>query len=80
MGLMKCFLCGSEMEPGGIVAGSISVMWFPLSEFQKKGLKSLVYVNGKSIGSSNIIASETKIPNAHYCSKCNKIIGIFDIK
>lgn len=80
---MQCILCGEEMEQGGIVADGIMVSWVPLREFQKKGLRKLVYVDAKSIGHSNICDMAfglTKIPNAYYCRKCNKVMGIFDVR
>lgn len=75
---MKCLICGTEMEPGGIIAGS-GAMWFPMKEFQKKGLKKLMHINGQSIGKEDFVFGMSKIENAHYCSKCNKVMGIFDV-
>ena len=80
---MKCIVCGAEMQPGGIVANGITVMWVPRREFQKKGLGKLIYEGGKSIGHttiSDMVFGQTRIPNAYYCEHCNKIIGIFDVK
>ena len=75
---MNCPLCGKEMEKGGIIANGIA-MWHPSREFDKKGLKKLVYRDGKPLGSHSILLRECKIPNAWYCSRCNKVAGIFDI-
>ena len=80
---MKCIVCGAEMQPGDIVASGITVMWVLRREFQKKGIRKLIYEGGKSIGHSNVsdmVFGQTKIPNAYYCEHCNKIIGIFDVK
>ena len=40
---MICPICGGEMEEGGLIASGISVMWFPLKQFAKKGLERLWY-------------------------------------
>ena len=55
-------------------------MWHPISEFEKQKWKRVVYTNGKPIGKSSILLNQTRIPNAHFCQNCNKIIGIFDIE
>lgn len=34
---MICPICGGEMEEGGLIASGISVMWFPLEQFAKRG-------------------------------------------
>ncbi len=77
---MNCPLCGSEMQEGGLIAqGLVPPCWVPLSEFQKKGLKSLVHFGPKPIGKTNTLLSQTKVPNAFYCEHCSKIMGIFDV-
>ena len=76
---MICPICGGEMEEGGLIASGISVMWFPLEQFAKKGLERLWYEGGKSVGMSNYLLGHTRIPGAYYCRGCQKIIGIFDI-
>lgn len=76
---MKCILCGSDMQQGGIITQGVSAMWVPETEFEKKGIRKLIYEKGKKIGHANIILNQTKIPNAYFCPKCNKIIGIFDV-
>lgn len=75
---MICPICGKEMEQGGVITNGIA-MWHPLKEFEKKGLKKLYYKNGRILGEHSILLNESKIPNAHYCSSCNKVIGFFDI-
>jgi hypothetical protein len=47
---MNCPLCGSEMEKGGIVTDGIVSTWVPDNEFEKKGLKRIVYHNAKDKG------------------------------
>lgn len=76
---VKCPICGNDMQPGGIIANDVVVMWHPQAEFEKKGLRQLAFFDGKAIGQSSVLWGKTKIPNAHYCDKCNKIVGIFDV-
>ena len=76
---MICPICGGEMEEGGLIASGPNVMWFPLEQFDKKGLERLWYEGGKSVGKSNYLLDHTRIPGAYYCRGCQKIIGIFDI-
>lgn len=76
---MNCPICGSEMDPGGIVTDGVTPAWVPEKEFKKTGLKRLVYHDAKRIGKANAILGQSKISNAYYCSKCNKIVGIFEV-
>lgn len=77
---MICPCCGKEMQKGGIVAdGAVVVSWHPQEQFEKTGLKSLWYSGGKSIGKSNLLLKNTKMPNAWYCESCDKVFGIFDV-
>ena len=76
---MKCPICNNEMEEGGIVAEGISTMWVPMEQFNKTGLKRLIYSNGCMIGRRDILIGQTKISNAFLCENCNKVVGIFDI-
>ena len=75
---MNCIICNSTMEPGGIISEGVSTMWVPLNEFNKRGPKRLVYSGGKRLGTPNILIGQTRISNAFFCKKCNKVIGIFD--
>ena len=78
---MKCPICGFEMENGGIIAdGAVLVSWHPEREFEKKGLKSILYRDGKSIGQAKPLLRIVKIPNAWYCKDCNKVVGFFDVE
>ena len=76
---MLCPICGKEMEKGGLIGGGVTLQWFPQTQFGKKGLRRLLYTGGKSIGKSNVLLNQTRVPNAYYCSNCNKIAGIFDV-
>lgn len=67
------------MEPGGIVTDGVTPAWVPEKEFKKTGLKRLVYHDAKMIGKANAILGQSKISNAYFCEKCQKIVGIFDI-
>lgn len=74
---MKCPICEGEMIEGGIIGnGALSIDWYPKGEFDKKWYTTLRYKGGKNLGAS--MAKVTKIPNAWYCSRCNKVAGIFD--
>lgn len=77
---MKCPICSTEMEEGGLIVDCVNPCWIPASQFGKKGLKRLVYNDIKRIGNTNVLLGQTKIPNAFFCETCNKIVGIFDIK
>lgn len=76
---MKCPICGAEMEAGGLIVDGVAPGWVPMEEFNRKGLKRLVYTGLRTIGEANILLGQTKIPNAYFCKKCNKIVGIFDV-
>ncbi len=77
---MNCPLCGKPMEKGGIIADrAIVVAWYPETEYEKKGLKSLIYRGGKWLGTHHPLRGVVRIPNAWYCSRCDKVTGIFDV-
>lgn len=76
---MKCFICGKDMQPGGIVTDGISAMWFPESQLKKKGLTQMVLENGRKIGHRNFLLRQTTLDNAYFCPHCQKIIGLFDL-
>ena len=76
---MICPICGGEMEEGGLIASGISVMWFPLEQFAKKGLERLWYEGRKVSRKVELPSRPYRIPGAYYCRGCQKIIGIFDI-
>ena len=50
-----------------------------MEQFKKKGVKRLMYTDMRTIGESNILLNQTKIPNAYFCKNCNKVMGIFDV-
>jgi len=76
---MKCPICDNEMQEGGLIINGVSPSWVPKEQFQKKGMKRLVYTGVRTIGITNILLGQTKVPNAYYCKCCNKIVGVFDI-
>ena len=77
---MNCPLCNQEMEEGGlIINGSPTPGWVPMEQFRKRGLKRLYYSGLRTIGKTNILLNQTRVPNAHFCRNCNKIVGIFDV-
>ena len=76
---MKCPICNQEMEEGGLIAQGMHPGWVPLEQFKKKGLSRLLYTGFRTIGKYNYLLSQTRVPNAHFCRSCNKIVGIFDV-
>lgn len=76
---MKCPVCGKEMEEGGLILNDVAPGWVPMEQFQRQGLKRLAYTGLRTIGRSNLLLGQTKVPNAFYCKNCNKIVGIFDV-
>jgi len=76
---MKCPLCHQAMEEGGLIIDGTRPAWVPMEEFEKKGLSRLLYTDCRTIGQTNFILSQTRVPNAHFCRSCNKIVGIFDV-
>jgi len=76
---MKCPICGNEMEPGGLVIDGVKSGWVPMNQFNRKGVKRLMYTGLRTIGQTSILFSQTKVPNAHFCKQCNKIVGVFDV-
>ena len=74
---MNCPICGNEMAEGGLIGdGALSINWYPKQEFGKKWYTTLWYKGGKNLGAS--LAKVTKIPNAWFCARCQKVTGIFD--
>lgn len=76
---MRCPICDNEMEEGGLIIDGVAPGWVPMEQFQRKGLKRMVYTGLRTIGKTSILFSETKVPNAFFCDKCNKIVGVFDV-
>lgn len=76
---MKCPLCDNEMQEGGLIIDGVASGWVPMEQFQKKGLRRMVYTGLRTIGKTSILWNKTKVPNAFFCKKCNKIVGIFDV-
>ena len=76
---MKCPLCEKDMEAGGLIIDGVAPMWVPMSEYERKGLKRLIYQHGRSFGKANVLLSQTKVDNAFFCKDCNKIVGVFDV-
>lgn len=76
---MKCPICNNEMQEGGLIIDGVAPGWVPMEQFEKKGLKRVIYTGLRTIGKTSILFSETRVPNAHFCQQCNKIVGIFDV-
>lgn len=77
---MKCPVCESEMQEGGLSANGRFVIWHSKEIFDKKRFLG-VLAEGKFLKSKfNFLTMQSKIPNAFYCEKCNKVVGIFDVE
>ena len=76
---MLCPICGAQMEEGGLIIDGVAPGWVPMEEFNKKGAARLLYTGLRTIGKTNILLSQTRVPNAFFCKNCNKIVGIFDV-
>ena len=76
---MKCPVCGNDMEEGGLLIDGVAPGWIPMEQFEKKGLERLVHTGLRTIGKTNLLLGQTKVPNAFFCKTCNKIIGVFNI-
>lgn len=78
---MKCPICGEETAAGGLIVDGTLVRWAPMDTFNRKGIKRLHLPGCQVIsGKTNFLIRDTKIPNAHYCEHCKKILGIFDLR
>ncbi|MBP3704650.1 MAG: hypothetical protein J6I98_03855 [Clostridia bacterium] len=77
---MKCPVCGSEMKAGGLWVTGTLVRWLPEESFKKNTILNMFFPDAKVLsGKTNHFTRETKVPNAHYCENCRKIIGVFDL-
>ncbi|SHH27774.1 hypothetical protein SAMN02745245_00975 [Anaerosphaera aminiphila DSM 21120] len=76
---MKCPICDSEMEKGGIFADTIYVYWYNEEEVKEDTITLKVRTSGVPIGKNNFVLGTTRIENAYLCKKCKKIVGVFDI-
>ena len=76
---MNCPICGAQMEKGGLIIDGVAPGWVPMDQFQKKGAKRLLYTGLRTIGKTNILLGQTRVPGAFFCKNCNKIVGIFDV-
>lgn len=76
---MNCPICNHEMQEGGLITDGVAPGWVPLEQFNKKGVSRVIYTWLRTIGKSNIVLGQTKIPNAFYCKECNKVVGVFDV-
>ena len=76
---MNCPVCGAHMEEGGLIIDGVAPGWVPMEQFRKKGAKRLLYTGLRTIGKTNILLGQTRVPGAFFCKNCNKIVGIFDV-
>ena len=76
---MLCPICGAQMEEGGLIIDGVAPGWVPMEEFKKKSAARLLYTGLRTIGKTNILLSQTRVPNAFFCKHCKNIVGIFDV-
>ena len=76
---MKCPLCGGELQEGGLVLDGVASGWVPMEQFEKRGAKRVVYTGLRTIGQTNFLLRQTRVPGAYFCQTCNKVLGIFDV-
>ena len=76
---MNCPICGAQMEEGGLIIDGVAPGWVPMEQFQKRGAKRLLYTGLRTIGKTNVLLGQTRVPGAFFCKNCNKIVGIFDV-
>ena len=76
---MNCPICGAHMEEGGLIIDGVAPGWVPMEQLRKKGAKRLLYTGLRTIGKTNILLGQTRVPGAFFCKNCNKIVGIFDV-
>lgn len=76
---MNCPLCQGEMEEGGLIINCVDPGWVPMEQFRKRGLRRMLYTGLRSIGKTNLLLGQTRVPNAFFCRRCNKIVGVFDV-
>lgn len=76
---MLCPRCGGEMEAGGLVIDGVAPGWVPLEQFQRRGVKRLLYTGLRTIGRTNLLLRQTRVSDAFFCKHCNIVTGIFDV-
>ena len=76
---MKCPICNKEMQEGGLIIDGVAPGWVPMEQFQEKGVKRIGHTGFRTIGKTNILLGQTKVPNAFFCGNCNKIVGVFEV-
>ena len=63
---MNCPICGAQMEEGGLIIDGVAPGWVPMNQFQKKGAKRLLYTGLRTIGKTNILLGQTRVPGAFF--------------
>ena len=76
---MKCPICGGELQEGGLILDGVTPGWVPMEQFEKRGVKRVVYTGLRTIGQTNFLLRQTRVPGAYFCQTCNKVLGIFDV-
>ena len=69
---MNCPICGAHMEEGGLIIDGVAPGWVPMEQFRKKGAKRLLYTGLRTIGKTNILLGQTRVPGAFFCKKSSQ--------
>lgn len=72
---MRCPICGCEMEEGGLIVDGVAPGWVPMEQFERKGLKRLVYTGLRTIGTANVLLGQTKFPMPSFARAAIKSWG-----
>ena len=62
-----------------LIVDGVAPGWVPMDKFKKKGVQRVLYTGLRTIGKTNYILGQTRVPGAFFCRRCNKIIGVFDV-
>ena len=78
---MLCPHCGKEMEKGGMIAKAdmvaipVHLVWYPMDEYEKKGLEASSRVRGKKLDEDKLLPGSVRIDDVYYCERCNRVIA-----
>ena len=78
---MDCPICGEKMEEGGLLVDGRLVRWVPGKTFSGGFWRRLYFPKSKVVaGQMNPVLCQLRIPDACYCPRCNKVVGIFEVE
>ena len=74
---MNCPECDNPMVAGGIIFDGNALYWVPTGDLKKKGLIRREFHVLKTTSPDWLRRS--RLEKAYFCSRCKKIVGIFDV-